>query len=136
VRASPPPHICQRVRQSTVPGQLPPRHQLVDGTLARRSRRNGWPRIKRSPALAGADASPLSLALRLLARIVLLDLAVFFIGGLRSGWIGAYVAVYRPVQASSARLARRLFAKLGHPIEPVREIEQFLSDFQALCLPR
>jgi hypothetical protein len=73
-----------------------------------------------------------------LAGIALLDLAVFFTAGLRCGRLsGPYVEVHGPFKASPApTLPRALSGKIGHPIEPIRELKQFLSDFRDPGLPR
>jgi hypothetical protein len=79
----------------------------------------------------------LSLAFRLLARIVVLDLAVFFTWGSDLGWTGPYAAATAPFKVSPApSLATGPFRKLSHPIEIIGEIEQLPSGFRDLCLPR
>jgi len=48
-----------------------------------------------------------------------------------------YVEVDRPFKASPApTLSTGLSGKVGHPIEPIRELEQFLSGFRDPGLPR
>ena len=51
--------------------------------------------------------------------------------------IGPFLAVNCPVQGfARPGLATGPFGKVSHPIEPIREIEQFLSGFRDGCLPR
>ena len=85
MRAGSPPHICQRVRQSTVPCQLPPRHQLVDETLARRSPRNGWRGLSgRLRSLAAVSRFQPGLAFVRPDRLARFGGLLYL--GLRSGW--------------------------------------------------
>jgi hypothetical protein len=73
----------------------------------------------------------------LFARIALLDFVVFFHWGSDLDGVGPYVPANRHVQGfTRPTLPRGFSCKVGHPIEPIRELKQFLSDFRDPGLPR